>query len=112
MTMKKVFRNIGLKAFLQENKKTILTLFIFSIFAEIFSTITSFDLFIFIALILYIVFIVLFKLKNSFTIFLCIALLLVMSISYLFTDASISTEKAAVWFILFLIVAVIQQWKK
>jgi len=102
----------ALKSFLQENKKTVLTLFIVGIVGEIFLRLTSSDLLTFSALLLYILFIKLYKLKSSLTFLLCLVLLLVVSIDYVFTGASVSTEKAAVWFVLFFTVGVIQQWKE
>lgn len=102
----------ALKSFLQENKKTVLTLFVLGILEEIFFRFTSSDLLTFSALLLYILFVKLYKLKSTFTFLLCLILLLVVSIDYVFTGASVSTEKAAVWFVLFFIVGVVQQWKE
>lgn len=107
ITMKK-----ALKFFLQENKKTVLTLFFLGILEDVFFQLTSSDLLTFSALLLYIFFIKLYKLKSSFTFLLCLVLLLVVSIDYVFTSASVSTEKAAVWFVLVFIVGVVQQWKE
>lgn len=98
--------------FLKENKKTILTLLVVSIFADILFFIKSSDFIIFSILILYIFFIKLFNLKNKSTFLISLTFLIVMFVSYLFTGASVLTEKAAVWFVLFLIVGVIQQWKE
>lgn len=107
ITMKKT-----LKSFLQENKKTVLTLFVLGILEDIFFRLTSSDLLTFSSLLLYILFVMLYKLKSSFTFLLCLVLLVVVSIDYVFTGASVSTEKAAVWFILFFVVGVVQQWKE
>lgn len=98
--------------FLRENKKTLLTFLAVAIFADIFFLDKSSDLIIFGILILYIVFIKMFQIKSKLTFLLCLALLTTMFFSYLFTEASVSTEKAAVWLVLFLIVGVIQQWRE
>lgn len=102
----------ALKPFLQENKKTVLALFILGIFEDVFLRVTSSDFLAFSVLLLYIIFIKLYKLKSSFTFFLCLLLLLATSIDYVFTGVSVSTEKAAVWFVLFFVVGVVQQWKE
>lgn len=97
---------------LRENKKTVLTLFTVFIVVESLLKRLSSDIVIFSALLLYGFFIKIFRIKSTFTFLLCLGLLVLMSIEYLFTGASILTEKAAVWLILFLGIGVIQQWKE
>lgn len=97
---------------LKENKKTVLTLFIVFIVVESLSKRLSSDFVIFSALLLYGLFIKIFRIKSTFTFLLCLLFLVEMSIGYLLTGASISTEKAAVWVILFLGIGVIQQWRE
>lgn len=99
-------------AFLKDNKKTVLTLLTAFILADTLFVKSSSDLVIFSVLLLYGIFIKIFKINSGQTFLLCLALLVVMSVDYLFTGASISTEKAAVWFILFLGIGAIQQWKE
>jgi len=99
-------------SFLRENKKTLLTLFVIAIFADIIFLNKSSDLIIFSILILYLFFIKIFELKSKLTFLLDLVLLTMMFFSYLFTGTSASTEKAAVWLVLFLIVGVIQQWRE
>jgi len=99
-------------AFLKENKKTTLALLAFFIFADIFFVKGSLDIVIFSILLLYVFFLKIFKINSKLTFSLCLGLLSIMSVDYFFTGASISTEKAAVWFILFLVVGVIQGWKE
>ncbi len=99
-------------AFLRENKKTVLTLLILFIVVESISLRLSSDFVIFGTLLLYRFFIKIFRMKSAFTFLLCLGFLILMSIEYLFTGASISTEKAAVWLILFLGIGVIQQWRE
>lgn len=98
--------------FLRENKKTVLTLFVVAIFADIFFLNKSSDLIIFSILVLYLFFIKIFELKSKLTFLLSLVLLTVMFFDYLLTGTSVSTEKAAVWLILFLIIGVIQQWRE
>lgn len=99
-------------SFLRENKKTILTLLTVSIFGDILFLSKSSDLIIFSILILSVFFIKIFELKSKLTFLLCLALLTTMFFSYLFTETSIPTEKAAVWLVLFLIIGVIQKWRE
>lgn len=98
--------------FLRKNKKTFLTLFTVFIVVESLSQRLSSDVVIFSALLLYGILIKIFQIKSAFTFLLCLLLLVEMSIGYLLTGASISTEKAAVWLILFFGIGVIQQWKE
>lgn len=98
--------------FLKENKKTLLTLLVVAVFADILFLDKSSDLIIFGIVILYSVFIKMFQIKSKLTFLLCLTLLFTMFINYLFTETSELTEKSAVWFVLFLIVGVIQQWRE
>lgn len=98
--------------FLKENKRTVLTLFVVFIVGVSFSKRLSSDVVIFSALLFYGVFIKIFRIKSTFTFLLCLGLLVLMYIEYLFTGASISTEKTAVWLILFFGIGVIQLWKE
>lgn len=98
--------------FLRENKKTVLTLFTVFIVFESLSKRLSSDVVIFGGLLIYGFFIKIFRIKSAFTFLLCLGFLVLMSKEYLFTGASISTEKAAVWLILFLGIGVIQQWRE
>ena len=99
-------------SFLKENKKTVLSFFITAIAGDILFFKKSSDYFTFGMLILYLFFLKIFQIKSKSTFLLCLVLLSAMFIDYLFSGASVATEKAAVWFILFLIVGVIQQWKE
>jgi len=99
-------------SFLREKKKTVLSFFIAAIVVDTFFFKKSSDYFTFGILILYLFFLKIFQIKSKSTFLMCLALLIVMFIGYLFSKTSILTEKAAVWFVLFLIVGVIQQWKE
>ncbi len=98
--------------FLKENKKTVLTLIVTAIFADILFLKKSSDFLTFSILILYVVFIKMFQIKSKSTFLLCLALLGAMFINYFLTGASVPTEKAAVWLILFLGIGVISQWRE
>lgn len=98
--------------FAKENKKTFLSLFVASIFADILFLNKSLDIIIFSVLIIYLVFLKTFDLKSKSTFLISLGLLIIMFVSYLFTGTSVSTEKAAVWLVLFLVVGVIQQWRE
>lgn len=99
-------------SFLKENKKTVLTLVVVAVFADIFFLNKSSDILIFSILFFYAVSTKMFQLKSKLTFLLGLALLTTMFFNYLFTGTSVPTEKAAVWLILFLIIGVIQQWKE
>lgn len=99
-------------AFLKDNKKTVLTLLTVFILVDTLFVKRSSDIVIFSVLLLYVIFVKLFQIKSKLTFTLCLGLLAIMSFDYVFTGASVSTEKAAVWLILFLGVGAIQQWKE
>lgn len=99
-------------SFLRANKITILALFTAFIVAETISKRLSSDLVIFSVLLCYGCFIKMFRIKSAFTFFLCLGLLMLMYILYVISGTSISTEKAAVWLILFFGIGVIQQWRE
>ncbi len=97
---------------LKENERTALILLGTFIFADILFIKTSSDVVIFSILLIYMIFIKILKLSSKLTFLFCIGFLTVMSIDYFFNGASVSTEKAAVWLILFLTVGVVQEWKE
>lgn len=98
--------------FLRKNKITVLTLFFVAIFVDILFKKTSSDFLIFSVLLVYLIFVKIFQIKSRRTFLLCLALLAAMFINFLFTGTSVSTEKAAVWLILFFGIGVIQQWRE
>jgi len=112
--MRKAIRK-GIKIFLPfliKNRITALTLLVIFIFSDILFIKISSDYIIFSVLIFYAIFVKLFKIHSKLTFSFCLGLLILMSIDYLLAQASVSTEKAAVWLILFLVVGVIQRWKE
>ena len=98
--------------FLKENKKIALALLVVSIFIDIFFVKISSDIVIFSILLLYGIFIKMFQIKSRRTFLLCLALLFTMFINFLFTGTSVSTEKAAVWLVLFMALGIFQQWRE
>lgn len=52
------------------------------------------------------------RLSASRVLQLCLILFSVLSVSFLFSGAAIQTERIAVWFILFLALGVITQWRE
>lgn len=98
--------------FLRENKKIVLVLLAVYIFVDIFFVKASYDLVIFGILLLYAIFVKILQIKSKLTFLFCLGLLTIMSVNYFLSSASVSTEKAAVWLILFLVIGVIQQWKE
>lgn len=97
---------------LRENKRTVLALLVVLIVIETLSTRLSSDVVIFSTLLLYAIFIKLFRIKSTFTYIVCLILLIVMTISFFISGPSVRTEKAAVWFILFLGIGGVQQWRE
>lgn len=106
----KIVKNLS--TFLCENKRTILSIFALLIIVESLIKKSTLDVILFGGLCLYGIFIKIFQIKSNVTFLLCIVFLIMMSLDYLLTSASISTEKIAVWFILFLAIGVIQQWRE
>ncbi len=98
--------------FLQQNKKVVLVLLIGIIFVDSFFAKTSSDVVTFGVLLAFGIFIKMYQLKSKETFLLCLGLLGVMFVSFLFSAASIPTEKLAVWLFLFTVVGIIQAWKE
>ena len=101
-----------IKSFLKENKKVVLALLVVAIFLDIFFVKTSSDFVIFGILLLYGISAKSYRLKARETFLLCLGLLGAMFISFLTSAASIPTEKAAVWLVLFMALGVFQQWRE
>lgn len=94
----------------KKNKQIILTVLVSSICVDVLVPYKSLDFITFFILFFYVTFIIILNIKSKFTFFLCLFLLSIMTIDYFITSASISTEKAAIWFILFLGIGSIQRW--
>lgn len=104
--LKYITRMIG------DNQKTVLVLLLVIIFSDIFVAKIQSDIVYLSVLTLSAICAHLYSLKSNNTFFLCLLLLAVMFVSYVFTSASIVTEKASVWLILFWLFGVLQQWRE
>ncbi len=98
--------------FIKENNKILLIILIFALLIDIFSLKRNMDFIIFGLLLFYGILVKISHVKSKFTFLLCLALLGVMFVDFIITGTSVSTEKAAVWFILFLGFGIIHQWKE
>lgn len=98
--------------FLKRDKRIILTLLTGTIFVDSFFIKTSSDFVIFGVLLFYIFFAKIIQIKSNSTFLLCLGLVGAMFVSYLFTEASIATEKASVWLVLFMAVGIYQKWRE
>lgn len=99
-------------ALLEQSQRVVMVLLIGIIFVDSLFVKTSSDFVTFGILLLYGVFAKAYQWKSRETFLLCLGLLSAMFISFVFSYASISTEKLTVWLYLFLIVGIIQRWKE
>jgi len=109
-THKEYFKKIT--GFIKENKKTFLTVIVIAIFADVLFFKESSDSVIFGYLFLYAILVITAQIKSRFTFLLSLCLLGIMFVDFIISGTSIATEKAAVWFILFLGFGIIHQWKE
>ncbi len=103
------------KRFISVFKKfrvTILSIFFLFVLSGIFTSFADSDLKIFSALIFYILCILIYRLKSRLTFIFCLVILLIMYVEFILSPASVQAEKAGVWFVLFLLIGIIQQWKE
>lgn len=114
--MKKIFTKqkflTKLLQILNENKKTLLFLTMLTVLLDIFFISTSSDVLIFSIIILYSFFSRILSFSSKATFIFCLVILFIMTISYAISYTSVTTEKAAVWLVLFLAVGILQQWKE
>lgn len=113
--IKNLKKNIYIKNFVslfRNHKKIVFTLIIFGIISDVFFFTINSDIRLFGILGFYIISILLFKLTSKITFLICLFILFAMYVGFLFSGASIITEKIAVWFVLFLTVGIIQQWNE
>lgn len=90
----------------------LLTVVAAGILADIFFIPGSSDLRIFSILILYWLTTKIHNLKSQFTFYVDLGLLILTYIEYILSGPSAETEKAAVWFVLFLLIGIIAKWKE
>ena len=98
--------------FLKQNGRVVLVFLIGIIFVDSFFVKTSSDAVTFGVLLLYGISAKTYRLKARETFLLCLGLLGAMFVSFLFTQASISTEKLAVWLFLFMVIGIFQAWRE
>ena len=101
---------MNLRNFFSKRKTTIFV-FVAIIFNSIFIESSS-DVVFFGVVGLYIGAVFFYKLYSKLTFLFCFALLVVIFSEYIFTGASLKTEKTSVWFFLFLTIGIIQQWRE
>lgn len=104
--MKQIFE------FLKQNKKVVLVLLIGIIFVDILFAKTSSDIVTFGVLLAFGICAIAYRLKPRETFSLCLGILGVMFTSFLMSGTSVSTEKAAVWLVLFMALGIYQQWRE
>jgi len=112
---KKIYKNKYLNSIIvliKKNKAVVLTSIFLSIIADIFFTSASSDLRIFAVLAISIFSMYIYGLRSKIIFKLCFLLLVIMLIQFIFSGTSAQTEKSAVWFVLFLGLGIIFQWKE
>lgn len=101
-----------LTGLLEQNSRAIVVMLISILFIDSFFAKTSSDLVTFGVLLLYIFFSRAYRWKSRVTFLICLGLLIAMFISFVFSYASVATEKLAVWMFLFIVVGIIQAWRE
>lgn len=97
---------------LKQNRRVVLVLIIGIIIVDILYAKTSSDVVTFSVLLVYGVSAKLYRLTARSTFLLCLGLLGAMFVTFVMSGASVSTEKAAVWFVLFMALGIYQQWRE
>lgn len=97
---------------LKQNKRTVLVFLIGIIVVDSFFVKTTSDIVTFGVLFMYGASARMYRLPSRATFLLCLGLLGAMFVSFLMGGASIPTEKAAVWFVLFMALGIYQQWRE
>lgn len=97
---------------LKKYSKVLFVIIVLGINSDVFLFKGASDFRLFGVLGLYVISIRLFKLKSKITFLLCLFLLIAMYISFLVSGSSDTTEKIAVWFVLFLATGITQQWNE
>ncbi len=113
--IKRLRKNVYFKklaSLLKKHKKIVFSLIILGILQDIFLSKINSDIRLFGLLGLYIICISVFKISSKITFLICIFALIAIYLGFLFSGASVITEKIAVWFVLFLAVGIIQQWNE
>lgn len=100
------------QVFLKHNKLLALEALFLAIIADILFITGASDFYFFGSVGVYIAAIRFYKLTSKLTFIWCLVLLGLMYIKFLFTGPSASTEKAAVYLVLFWVVGIFQQWRE
>lgn len=108
--IKKTLAGVG--KWVHENQGVFVGFFGSLISAEVYIFPKSADIRLFFGLALYWVLSRIGRLSSIRVLQLCLILFSVLSVSFLFNGAGIQTERIAVWFILFLALGVITQWRE
>lgn len=95
-----------IKTIFEKNLITVISILLIIIFADILFIPNQSDGIYFVTICISIISIMLYNLKSSVVFELCLALLCTMGISYMLNGASVMTEKAAVWLILYWLVGI------
>lgn len=93
-------------------KSAAITILIIALLTDIFFITGSSDFITFGLLGCYGIGIKVYKLSSNATFLLCLAFLILAYIQFLFLGASVTTEKTAVWFVLFFIVGLVQRFRE
>lgn len=96
----------------KQNKRVIFVLLLGIIFIDAFFIKIVSDGMTFGALLLYGLYVKIFHTQSQLTFFICLGLISALSLSFIFSYASIPTEKLSVWLFLFLLVGIAQAWKE
>ncbi|MBI4064989.1 hypothetical protein HY409_01280 [Candidatus Gottesmanbacteria bacterium] len=97
---------------IKRNQILALALLIGTVFVDSLFITTSSDIVIFGVLLLYIIIANIVQMNSRVTFYLCLGLVCGVGISFLFSQASVPTEKLTVWFVLFMVTGIIQQWRE
>ncbi len=104
--------NIHSPTLLSNSSGAVLTFIFIAVFFNCIFIETTSDIIFFGLLGAYIGAVLFYRLRSKLTFIFCLVLLIIMFIEYLFSGASLKTEKTAVWFFLFMATGIVQQWKE
>lgn len=102
----------SIKGVIQRNSRTLLVVLVGIILVDSFFLNVSSDVVTFGVLLFYGIIANVGRLRSRETFLLCLGLLGAMFMSFVFSYASIPTEKLAVWLFLFMLVGIIQAWRE
>ena len=102
----------SIKGFFIQNNRTLLVVLVGMILVDSFFVTISSDVITFGVIILYGLFVRAGHVRSRETFLLCLGLFGTMMLSFVFSFASIPTEKLTVWLYLFFIVGIIQAWRE